>query len=481
MEIERRILKNTSVLLGASFVSQLANFGFVIHIARAYGPNLFGEYSFALSLGSLLSVLVGLGTNKLLIRKCSQNPELWQSQAGLLFPVQTALAIMICVLVIGIAKFLGIAGTELHVVVIVASFQLLAPIWNLFAIGFTATERMAYAAMADAGGRLFILLAGSIAILLGADIQWVVFMMPVSALLALIVLSRLATREFGVPIFRFNISEVTKLLREAAPFFGIAALSIVYARTGLLLLRSIGGPSEVGVFASAERLVMAASILHVTFSNAIFPVLVRLATSDKDRFQQLANRCTRLVVLITAPLATVLFIFAPDLVVMLYGDPYREAIGVLRIATWLIAMRGLTAILSNIGIAVDRKSLVLASSAGGVVLLVASSLLLTPSLGAKGLGFALIAAQFATLAILLLGLRPSGDLPVILRPTLPIFCACAVTLAATAPLSGQAVWLRGTVIVALGSSLLWLFRAIRIADFAFLREVLRGQADRGKS
>ena len=80
MEIERRILRSTSIILSAGLVSQLANFAFVVYFARAYSPEVFGEYSFALSLGSLSAIFVSLGTNRLLLRKCSEEPGEWKKK-----------------------------------------------------------------------------------------------------------------------------------------------------------------------------------------------------------------------------------------------------------------------------------------------------------------------------------------------------------------------------------------------------------------
>ena len=92
METERRILRSTSILFTARFVAQLANFGFVILFARVYGPAVFGEYTFALSLGAVLAIFVSMGTNGLLLRRASSDPSEWQPMAGLIFPGQIFVA-----------------------------------------------------------------------------------------------------------------------------------------------------------------------------------------------------------------------------------------------------------------------------------------------------------------------------------------------------------------------------------------------------
>ena len=340
METERRILRSTSILFGARFLSQLANFGFVILFARAYGPALFGEYTFALSLGSVLAIFVSMGTNGWLLRRASRDPSEWRPMVGLIFPGQLLLAATTWLVAIALASLLGADGTVLGIIAIVTVFQLLNPLWTLFAIGFTATERMGYTAIADAGSRVLILLVAGLAMILGASIEIALVAFPLSALLVLVILARLSSAEFGQPLPRIDIRAYLALLREALPFFVNVGLTVVYTRVGILILRATSTADEVGVFASAERLVMAASILQATFAQAVYPAMVRLFARDKKAFSQLVRRCARLILLVCLPIATLLFLFAEDIIVALFGDPFRGASRILQIVAWLIAFPG---------------------------------------------------------------------------------------------------------------------------------------------
>lgn len=478
MEVERRILRSTSIILSASLVSQLANFIFVVYFARAYSPEFFGEYSFALSLGSLSAIFVSLGTNRLLLRKCSQEPGEWKKNVQFLFPAQLSLAFAIWLIIIFTAKILGLSGPELRIVAIVSSFQLLAPILGLLSIGFTSTERMAYAALSEVGIRLSIMLSGGAAIWAGASVEGALLVLPASGIIAMFVLSRLAFSEFGRPQLRFDSAAFISLWCEALPFFGIFALSIAYDRIGLLFLRSVGGAEQVGIFASAERLVMVGGILNVAFAKAIFPPIVKLIFTDKVRFRQLVDRCSRLILLISLPLASVLYLFAEDVIDILFGDRYRQAAGVLRIACWLIAFKGVSAVLESIGIASDHKKLVLIGKTSGLVCLLVLCTLLLPTMGASGLAIALLAAQIPKLLVVYVGLRPTGYLPSMVRPNLPVLLACAITICVAMLLADQDLWLRVAIVFVLGTTLLWLLRAIRGSDIAFFGELLRGAPGR---
>ena len=479
METERRVLRSTSILFAARFVAQLANFGFVILFARVYGPEFFGEYTFALSLGAVLAIFVSMGTNGLLLRRASSDPAEWQPAAGLIFPGQVFLAATTWLVVIATGALLGVHGAYLGIIAIVTLFQLLNPIGTLFSTGFTATERMAYSAIADAGSRIFIVIVAGIAMVLGASVELALLAFPLSALLVVAILARLSSAEFGRPVPRIDLRDYFTLLREALPFFINVGLTVVYTRVGILILRSTSTADEVGVFASAERLVMAASILYATFAQAVYPAMVRLFAQDKAAFSQLIHRSARLILLVCLPMATLLFLFAEDIIVGLFGAPFRDASRILQVVAWLLAFRGITAILINIAIAVDRQSMVVWSNVAGLAVLVASSLVLTPSHGAFGLAVALIIAQSIKSTAIYWLLRSSGHLPGLARIALPVAAACATTAALAAALSDAGLLARSATVLVAGVALLYLFRAVRTDDFVYAYKLLSTRSAKG--
>ena len=57
MNVERRVFGNVAILGTGEFIAQFANFGFVVLIARAFGPELLGHYSFSMAVSAIVIVL----------------------------------------------------------------------------------------------------------------------------------------------------------------------------------------------------------------------------------------------------------------------------------------------------------------------------------------------------------------------------------------------------------------------------------------
>lgn len=472
MDVERRILRSASILFFAGALSQLTNFAFVTIVARQYGPVVFGEYSFALSLGAMLSIGVSLGANRWLMRECSARPDCWAEHAGVLLPAQCAIAVLLIGGVAATSAWLNIPRDVLYVLVATVSLQLLTPVTGLLVIGFSGSERMSYAAFSDLGLRLLILIVAGWLALRGAAPGLVLAVLPVSALAVGTILYRLADAEFGRPKFRLEAAALRSIWQQSLPFLGIAAVTTLYMRVGLLILRGFGGAGEVGIFAPAERLIMAAGILYLTFSRAVFPPLVRLYGEDRARFSQLANRSTRVFLMLAMPAATALFVFAEDVVLLLFGDSYLESAQVLRIVAPLLVLRALSLLLDRLAVASDETRLALTAKSLSLAGLIAFALLLVPGHGASGLAVALIIAQCLQLVMLARGLRVRQLMPALIRPLVATGTACLLTVLLLDLAGIASTALRLAIGLLAGLCLLWAFRAVQVADVRYLRKLL---------
>ncbi len=105
METERKILSNTLLLATGQLIAQLANFGFVILLARSFGASTLGLYSLAMSIGALSGIFVGFGTNSLARKEIARDPRTDRDVIGKVFPLQILAGIAVLA-ILGSAGYL---------------------------------------------------------------------------------------------------------------------------------------------------------------------------------------------------------------------------------------------------------------------------------------------------------------------------------------------------------------------------------------
>src|SRR5262245_42264191 len=344
------------VLGGAQGLGQLANFILVVSFARAFGAAVLGHYFVAMAAGGVAALFVGLGTHGLLLREIGRNPGYARGWIGVLLPAQSMLALVawLAASIVSLA-LIGESGA-IALVMSVCAYQVLMRPPMLLLAQFQAKELMIVAAGTDLAHRLITLLLGLCAIRLGASAGTVGLAMVAGAA-SLIALAWFQTsRRFGRPELRLDPSEALRLFRLGAPFFGIAALTVIYARGPALLLSGLTTAEAVGLYAAADRLIFAAGLGPAMFDAAAYPALVRITSTSLAEARALCARCLRLLAIGAIPLAALIAIFSVELVRLLFGASYSGGAAALQVLAWSLPIRGAQALLASQLSAMDQQA-----------------------------------------------------------------------------------------------------------------------------
>jgi O-antigen/teichoic acid export membrane protein len=471
---ERRILLNTTVLGAAQGLGQLANLILVVSFARAFGAAALGHYSVAMAASGVAALFVGLGTHGLLLREISRNPECAGGWIGVLLPAQSMLAFVawLAACVVSIA-LIGESGA-IALVMSVCAYQILLRPATILLAPFQARELMIVAAGTDLAHRLITLLLGLCAIGLGASAGTVGLAMVAGAA-SLIALAWFQTsRRFGRPELRFAPSEALRLFRLGAPFFGIAALTVIYARSPALLLSGLTTAEAVGLYAAADRLIFAAGLGPAMFDAAAYPALVRIASTSLADARALCARCLRLLAIGAVPLAALIAIFSVELVRLLFGASYSGGAAALQVLAWSLPIRGAQALLGSQLSAMDQQAGLARVRLVGLCAFGVFCPVLILWLGYVGAAWAVLLGDSIHLTLCWMMLQKSGGAPSLTKAFVAPGIAAATTLAASALLSGLGAGQRLIAVsIVLGAGM-WIFGAVRLHDLRFLRALIFG-------
>lgn len=477
LETQKRLFGNTALLAGAEAVGQLVNFAFVVGLARVFGRDLLGIYAFAMAIGALSAIVVSHGTHTVLLRELSREPEETTRATGSVLAFQSALALTMALAVHLAARWLAPSPEHLWVVTSVVGFHVSMRLAYLLSIGYQARQEMEAAAVLKAAPRVLILLFAGLAMLWGASAALTLASMPVAALVTVAGMAWVWARRFGHPRPQFRHVEIASYVRQGAPFFLVLVLSTLYARLGIIYLTISSGEAEAGLFASAERLVVAAGTAQVMFSAALLPVVAALWQRGRDGFAELVERAGRLLLFLTLPIATVLALFSDDLIGLIYGDDFEGAAGVLAAAAWLLVVRGVAQLLSTTSVAANRQRPLVLSKALGLGVLTLGSIILVRPYGAPGLVAAMLASELSATTLLYVSLRGHRIPLTRFDGGLRVALACLLAAAAAQQTADLALWLRALAVGGVGTIALWLFGAVHRHDINYLRAIL---ATRGK-
>lgn len=472
MTTEHRILLNTLALAGGHGVAQLANLAFVVWFARAFGPDTFGAYSFAMAVGAVLATFVSFGTNSLATKEVARDRGSDRELIGHLMPMQWLAGGVVMIAVGATGALASASGVGFAFVVLLGLHHVLLRWTALAGARFRGRELMGYVAGGEGLRSLLILVLGGLVIWLLRDPVVAVAVAPAAGALTYAAIWIAGRHHYGRLALALRSSRVRELARAARPYLAIMLIDVLYQRLGILLLSTLATPAAVGRFASAERLVMSLSILYAMFVGAVFPALSRLAVQDPGAMDQLAQRCLRVLLVVTLPATALLHLFSEDVVRILFGTEYAGAATVLEVVAGVLALRGLNSFFGALAMAVNAQGLLPRLRFMALAVFATLSCLLIGSWNELGVAYALLASETFLLVSTCIALRSRIRFPWVSGAAWPPAAACVVAglldhlLMADATLGFRVVALPGVLAAAMAA-----LGAVRVHDLRFLLRI----------
>lgn len=462
-----------AILGTGAFMAQLSNFVFVIMIARAFGSGFLGQYSMSMAISALAAVFVSFGTLQMLVRDIGRNTSDGGDLLRVLFPLQVGLAIIALVAVTTIGHATGFRHDELSVLAMIAGYQILVRLSNILLSETKGRQHMMVAAFVRAGTPAMVLATSAVLLSLSGTAVVTIAAMPISAFVFFVVSAVSAIRLGGPLHAQWNSGAIIHALRQTAPFFLIQLLATAYDRIGIVILGVLATQSVVGEFAAGERIIAALGVIVIVLTSAALPALSHLAATDSARLIRMASRLIRLSWLVSLPMTTGLILFSDDIIRIIFGESYLSSALVLKIASLLMVLRALRAVLDPLAIATGQQSTVAKARAVALAILLVTAPVFIGFIDAVGLAAAMVTAEAGLVLILVFRLAAIERLPPLLRPAINVGIACLLMFVVGTLSGGLAPAYSILLTTLTGIAGMGLFGAITNADFQLLRSLFR--------
>lgn len=191
------------------------------------------------------------------------------------------------------------------------------------------------------------------------------------------------------------------VIAEGLPLWAITAVSLLYSKADILLMRVFVGTVEIGAYSAADKVFEGLTIVPGIVLAAMFPPLAR-AYGNREAQRRWALLLSAVLLGTGLTAGAVLAAGSVPIVSALYGSGFARAASSLRIlglaAPSMFLNYGLTHIL--IARNLERRSLLFAGLALAVNL--GANLLLLPRIGAMGAAWATMATE-TTMTVCCLG------------------------------------------------------------------------------
>ena len=379
-------------------------FAVLPYLVRVLGMSAYGLIAFAQSFAQYFTVLTDYGFNFSATRSIAQNRDDREAVSRHFCAVYV---IKLCLMCIGGLALLGTVqvAPKFHQDAAFFIVAYLAVVGNvLFPIWFyQGMERMRYISIVFGGCKLLAALALFLFVHHPQDALVALLIQSSGTLVAGMIGITIAFIQFDLRLRLPSACELEATIIEGWHLFLSTAAISLYTNTNVFLVGLLGGNTEAGYFAAADKLIRAMQGIIAPITQAVFPHMSSLVNESKERALAFARKTLIWVGGLTLVPSTVLLVLAPWVAVLCFGKaglPSTSVIRWLSFLPFIIAISNVLGIQTMIPFGLDRQFSRILIGAG--LFNVAIAVPLIRSFGARGAGAAvLITEALITLTMLL--------------------------------------------------------------------------------
>jgi O-antigen/teichoic acid export membrane protein len=392
-----RHVKNALWLLSDRGLALIVGFFVSAYVARVYGPDIFGVYSYGLALLYLFAVPGHAGLNALVVKRLVDVDTDKSVIMGTSLVIKGLGFSVGLLLLLGFAFFPGMHTPTERTLIAIMCISLLIQPGYVLDFWFQAHYVTRYQALSK---QIALVLASGMkvaAAAMGASILWIAGATVIQALLSVLflVLFYLGTTSANRQRWRFDSDEAVSLLRQGGVVFLGTFFAAIYLKVDQIMLKMVKGDAEVGVYAVAATVSEAFYFIPVAIAAAVFPRLVELRTEDPQTYHKRTQQLLDGLAVLAIALAVFVTLVAAPIIATVFGAQYSDASLILGIHIWAAIFIFMRAVFSKWIVAEGLVWFSVITQGSGAVINVALNALLIPSMGAVGAAVATVVSYAA--------------------------------------------------------------------------------------
>ena len=394
-----RLLHNIIWQAGGEAASRIIGFAISILLARTLGVEAFGVFGTAFAIVGYVAVLVAAGSDLYGTRALAQGPDDAAELVGRVSIARLLFAACGAVLIAVLAPAMA-TGSHLVVLLIAAT--------SLFTLALNlnwALRALEQGRTLAIGVTLQHILLGLLVVLLwraqDLDARFAAAAMVLGE--CFLVAWNLRAVRVAVGKIRFAPpgAETFAIMRGASAVLVARLPRMLFYQGDIVLVSWLASAAAAGEYVAGQRIVLSLAMIAVLVQWGVFPHASRLAVRDRAGFFSFQCAIVRYVLLALVPVSILGFVYAADLVQILYGPAYAEASGALRWLFCALPVFSVSLIVQDSLFALHRNTTVMIVNYLAMALHLAVAMTLIPRQMGTGAAIACLGGEAAGLVAFL--------------------------------------------------------------------------------
>lgn len=319
------------------------------YLVRVLGTEKFGLISFAQAYVTYFMIVVDYGFNMTGTREiaANRNDKIKLSETFSALSVARFFLALLCFVVLSLSVLI-IPKLSTYWYVYLLTFgmvigNLMFPVWF-----YQGIEEMKYITLLNFVSKILFTFMIFAVVKKESDFYFVPILNSIGYLVAGILSLWLIFRKYTIQLSLISWHKLFETLREGWNIFASRISISLYTVTNSFILGIFESLSVVGIYVAADKIVRASMNVFVPIYQSLYPRYVQKAAVSRDETIRSLRKLLRILGIIAFMISILFLIFSQQIVSLILGNKYTDAINVFRILSPIPFIVTIASVLTNL-------------------------------------------------------------------------------------------------------------------------------------
>ncbi|WP_282938858.1 flippase [Paenibacillus sp. RC67] len=402
-DIANKIMQNSTWLISDKVVNLITGVIVTAAIARYFGPDLFGQFNYALALVTLFTAFSALGLETLTVKNLV-NKEYDEGTILCTSLVLRVIGGIVLTIIAAIAiKIIEPANVNLHIIVYILSFTMVVRSMEVIEYWIQAHQRSKVSSIIRISVYIITAILKLMVVVFGGSLVHfsLVYVVDVAITgLALIIVYFKIRQDRTHWILNFSYAR--EIMSKSWSLILSGLMVTLYMRVDQVMLGSmLPDKAELGVFSAAVRIAEMWYFVPMAVIVSFKPIIIKNKNVDQQSYLKSVQLLYTIVAWMSIGFGLIILLLSKPIIKVLFGADYLSAASILVISVWAGTFAMLGSARSIWLICEGLQKFTITYTLGGLVVNILLNILLIPQYGAYGAAIATLASQLTANVVVL--------------------------------------------------------------------------------
>ncbi len=386
-------LKNFSWMMLENIVKIIIGLAVTIYVIKYLGPKDFGLLSYTLSIVGILYPFATLGIDAILFRNIIKDKE---NEKDLIYTARVLrfVASIIIAIIATISIYLYSENIDFLIIGIILLFGLIVDSFEVYRAYFSAIVKTKYIAISSINSMVISSLVKVGFIFLKLNVIWFALAFVIQKIINILTLRYFYNKQSASSIPKYNNKLAKSMVSDSWPLIFTSFAGILYMYTDQILIEYFLGFKDVGLYATAVKLIMFFYVIPSIISNIIYPKIMELHKRlSRDEYIKKLNLIYFSNFLIAILILLFFILFGEWIILFLFGEEFVASVEVLLIYSFGLIFVFFAANNNKLLMIDNLQKLMLSRNILGLILNIILNIILIPKYEINGAAYATVMTE----------------------------------------------------------------------------------------